>query len=204
MKKLPLIIIIAVLSLGGVWFGTNLANNPGEKKDVKVLQAQTQREATTAPSESETVSSAIPVNIRIPKIGVDGSIEEVGLDSKRAMDVPQDADNAGWYKYGAHPGTKGNAVLAGHLDKQSGAPAIFFKLTELKNGDSIFITDASGDEYEYKITRQEKYPYDDFPIGEVFGQTDKSMLNLITCQGNWDDSAKNYSHRTVIYSEMVQ
>lgn len=40
---------------------------------------------------------------------------------------------------------------------------------------------------------------------EVFGLSDgKSRLNLITCEGTWDEESQNYSKRLVVFAEKVE
>ncbi|MEK7570745.1 MAG: class F sortase [Patescibacteria group bacterium] len=205
MKKLSFVLLIAIISVVGVLVGVNVAGTFSEEQKQQVLVAQSQKEIvpTTQTAVTQPLPEVgIPTSIRIPQINVTGQIEQVGLDSKKAMDVPKDADNAAWYKLGPRPGQIGNAVFAGHFDKESGAPAIFYDLTSLRKGDEIIITDDQGKELTFFVIRMVKYPYNSFPIGEVFGKTDKTMLNLITCHGDWSSSSKNYSHRYVIYAEL--
>ena len=76
------------------------------------------------PSPSSTPSNTpinatnvgLPLRITIPKLQVDAKIEYMGLTSTGTMDVPTEVVNAGWYKYGAHPGDEGSAVIGGHLN----------------------------------------------------------------------------------------
>ena len=117
------------------------------------------------------------------------------------MDVPKTDHTVGWYKLGYKPGEKGNAVFAGHLDKADGSPAVFWKISDLKAGDKIMTTDSKGKSYTFTVTRLTKYPYDAFPLNEVFGNSDKAKLNLITCEGAWNSAERIYSHRLVVYSQ---
>ena len=119
------------------------------------------------------------------------------------MDVPKAAANVAWYQFGPKPGEIGNAVIAGHLDWYDG-PAVFYKLNELQEGDTIVVTDDNGQEYRFTITKKATYPLDLFPMDEVFGSHEKPRLNLITCDGAFDENSKNYSHRVVIYAELDQ
>lgn len=201
------VVLLIILAIAGIGFGGLVANQFTHKdKKSQVLSQQTTKQVppTVVPSTTALATPGIPQKIRIPKIGVAGAVEPVGLDAKKAMDVPKDAANAGWYNLGPRPGAAGSAVLAGHLDRESGAPAIFFKLNLLVAGDKIYITDTTGKERTFVVTRMAKYPYDQFPIGEVFGKSANPSLNLITCQGNWNGSSKNYSHRFVVYSELAK
>jgi hypothetical protein len=138
-----------------------------------------------------------PREIRIPALNVTASIEHVGLDATGAMDVPKDPHNAGWYKYGSTPGSPGNAVLAGHLDSRNG-PAIFYNLNRLAPGDIIIVRSTDNQEHRFVVARNVTYTATSFPLEEVFGKTNDTRLNLITCSGEFNRQTKIYSHRTVI------
>lgn len=144
-----------------------------------------------------------PVRLIIPRLGVDAAVEQVGLDSRGRMDVPKDVYNVGWYNQGFKPGERGSAVMAGHLDTSTGAPAVFFNLRSLSSGDEILVTDTQGKEYSFVVTKREIYAFDQVPLEEVFNTTGKPGLNLITCMGTWDQTDRNYSQREVVYSELV-
>jgi sortase (surface protein transpeptidase) len=120
------------------------------------------------------------------------------------MDTPKDSDNGAWYNLGAKPGQRGNAVIAGHYDKADGSPAAFWDIAKLSSGDQIVITDVRGNKKTFEVTRVEKFPYDNFPMQEVFGDSDEPMLNLITCEGKWNSATGLYSHRTVVFSKLVK
>ena len=163
-------------------------------------------EATASPEITETVaiSQAVPVRLRIPAIGVDASIEAVEQDRNGRMDTPALVDDVAWYAPGSAPGEIGNAVLAGHLDRIGGAPAVFWKLGKLAVGDDIFVTDSGGIEYHFRVTGRETYKYDEAPLDAIFGFGIRSRLNLITCRGNWDRGERTYTQRLVVYSELME
>ncbi|MBX3052244.1 MAG: class F sortase [Caldilineaceae bacterium] len=163
-------------------------------------------QANTSPEITGTVaiSQAVPVRLRIPAIGVDATIEPVGQDRNGRMDTPSLVEDVAWYAPGLAPGEIGNAVLAGHLDRIGGAPAVFWKLGKLMAGDDIFVTDSAGGEHHFRVTAQEAYPYEDAPLDEIFGFGIRSRLNLITCRGRWDRSGQTYTQRLVVFSELVE
>lgn len=206
MKKVISIVLFLIIIAGGIGFGVNAANSlKSDTSQKQVLPASSEtKETTQVESVKETPKPGIPQTVRIPTINVDADIESVGLDAKKRMDVPKKAENAGWYNLGAKPGDIGNAVLAGHLDKADGTPAVFWEASKLKAGDEIVVVDDKGKEFTFSVVKVETYPYDNFPLDEVFGQSSKAMLNLISCKGEWDDVTKNYSHRTVVYSQLVE
>lgn len=166
------------------------------KGNIHSRSAVTKTEVVTQPG--------VPVKLIIPKIHVQATVESVGMDYQGRMDIPKNVDNVAWYNLGSKPGDIGNAVIDGHFDKVTGAPAVFYALNTLSPGDKIISIDARGEKYTFLVVRKKDYLFDKFPLHEVFGSSDKPMLNLITCQGIWNKKTKNYSQRTVVYSELLR
>jgi LPXTG-site transpeptidase (sortase) family protein len=144
------------------------------------------------------------VRLEIPAIGVDALVEHVGLTEDLAMDVPSKTENVAWYKLGYRPGERGSAVIAGHLDTATGAPAVFWNLESLEPGDEIFVQGADGIRRRFIVDYHTRYPYDDAPVQEIFGPAPVPRLALITCKGTWDRINRNYSHRVVVYATAAQ
>ncbi|UOQ94028.1 class F sortase [Halobacillus shinanisalinarum] len=153
-------------------------------------------------SERPDMSNGIvPTNVKVPSIGIDAPVNEVGVLENGQMGVPKNNAVAGWFEPGTKPGNTGNAVLAGHVDNRSG-PAVFYYLKNLQKGDEIIVTNEEGKELTYVVQKLESYPADEAPIKEIFGKTDKKRLNLITCTGVFDDEKRTYLDRLVVYSEL--
>lgn len=141
----------------------------------------------------------------IPSISVATFIQNVGLTADGDMGVPTSADEAGWYKYGPKPGEKGNSVIAGHVDTGKGSKAgIFWDLDKLRPGDSIFVVNQEDQTLHFKVTSKASYTPENAPLEKIFGSNEKSSLNLITCEGRWDSSTRSYSHRLVVFTELVE
>ena len=200
-KVFNIFIFIAALVLGYGLFSsvTNFTktetrplaaiSSPGSVSDVRGL--------------SKVESALEPVSFSIPSIDVENAkVESVGLDKENKMDIPKDENNVAWYNLGVKPGETGNAVIAGHYDKKSGDPSVFYNINKLKPGDELIVTDEKGKELVFAVTEVKTYELSDFPLQEVFGIGTKPRLNLITCEGNFDTSSKLYSHRLVVYSEL--
>jgi sortase (surface protein transpeptidase) len=162
-----------------------------------------------APAEAVSVSlnlsreDLVPERLKISKIGVDANVQQVGLTAKGNMGVPTNFTDAGWYKYGVAPGEIGSAVMAGHVDNALGLDGVFKHLSDLRPGDEITVSSVSGKELTFKVTRVESYPYDQVPAEGIFNDGSGAHLNLITCDGNWVQPAKNYDRRLVVYSDLV-
>lgn len=158
---------------------------------------------TVAPTATPTPTPVPePKNFSIPKINVFAPVAPVGVDETGKMELPQNINEVGWYSLGFKPGEPGNAVIAGHLDSTTGEGAIFYHLHELEPGDDLYVTDQLDNQYRFVVTRKVVYEYDKVPLEEIFGESPKKGLNLITCTGQWIPSQRNYSHRMVIYSEL--
>lgn len=207
MQRLKPLFIITIASIIGIVLGLAVIKSPWFGEDSKVIQELRivqspafTTEASPIPTPTPSPQAALPKSLTIPKLGVTAPMEYVGLDSEERMDIPKDPDNVAWYKYGVPPGETGNAVLAGHLDWYDG-PAVFYRLQQLAPGDELKVVDAESREHQFLVTRKVIYENDDFPVEEVFGPADSPRLNLITCDGVFNQTTRNYSHRVVIYAE---
>lgn len=201
MKKILSGLILILIIIGGVHFGVSASRSLSNDKGV--LPAVTVNSANEGEdSNVQERKVGLPKTLEIPKINVDTTIESVGLDSKRNMDVPKDSDNVAWYNLGPKPGEPGSSVIAGHKDEVSGAPSVFWDLKKLEVGDKLLITDENGDIHTFSVTAKKEYPDADFPVEKVFSSKGPAMLNLITCEGVFNQTTKNYTHRTVIFSQL--
>jgi len=149
-------------------------------------------------------ANAYPVRVHIPSLAIDTFVEQLGERADGSMATPTNPGNVAWYSYGAIPGENGNVVMAGHLDRADGSPAIFWDLEKIKVGDEVITYDSTQTAYHYVVTDQQSYPYDKAPLDEIFGFDLVSRLNLITCRGNWDRNRQTYSQRLVVYTELVK
>lgn len=193
------LITIVIIIISGIIIGTSASSFVNkDNTDKQVLSTQSEE---SQPAEEKPMPG-VPVRVSIPAINVDAEIESVANDDQGRMDVPKDDDNTAWYNPGFRPGQSGNAVLAGHLDRKGGAPAVFWDLDQLKEGDEIIVTDDKNQEWTFAVTKGEKYPNKDFPLKEVFGNSEEPMLNLITCDGSWS-AGSGYDDRFVVYSKLV-
>ncbi len=145
---------------------------------------------------------------------MDAPIIAVGEDQYGAMEAPGAGHPASdpiwgtafWWKYGAMPGQPGNAVLAGHVDRNDGSRAVFWNLRQIQPGDDISITEQSGQVFTFQVTHIQAFdnpdggPNDPI-IQRVFGPAATANLNLITCAGSWIGT--EYNQRLVVFSTLV-
>lgn len=146
-------------------------------------------------------SFGLPVRLLIPAINVNANIQYLGVNSKGEMEVPNNIVDVGWLKSGALPGEIGSAVIAGHLNGNNNELGVFANLDKLKEGDKLYIEDDKDNSTVFIV--REKRIYDSGYADEVFSANDKAYLNLITCDGVWDKTKKNYSKRLVIFTDII-
>jgi len=152
----------------------------------------------------ETISdkrAGLPFRLYIPKLGIDASVEYVGITDKGILDAPKDPARVAWFKDGPRPGEVGNAVIDGHFGWIDDVPAVFDNLRLLVKGDRVSVYDEKGRETAFVVRELKIYgEYDD--ASEVFTSRDgQAHLNLITCEGLWDESTQKYAGRLVVSTD---
>ncbi|MFC6041320.1 class F sortase [Paenisporosarcina macmurdoensis] len=143
----------------------------------------------------------VPTRLQIPAINVDAPIDPAGLTEDGDMDVPADIVSTGWFERGYMPGEPGNSVIAGHVDGKNG-PAVFYDIGKLKSGDEVLVTGEDGKELVFVVNKVEIYPFEASPLREIFGFSNGSKLNLITCTGEYNKKGSYYEDRLVVYTTL--
>lgn len=149
----------------------------------------------------KNVNIGLPTRLKIPVINVDAVIYYVGLNSDGAMDIKKDPTKVGWYEFGPRPGQNGNAVIAGHYGWLGDKGSVFNDLHTLKKGDEVIVTDNNELQITF-IVRDIQILDPDSNASKVFNSNDNNAhLNLITCNGTWENSKQSYSNRLVVFTD---
>lgn len=188
-------VIVAAIILAGVTLARGVIYDPS---DPEIAVPTT----TAAVVDSFTRSSpeAYPMRLQIPRIGIDASVEQVGIAKSGRMATPRKYADVAWFKLGTIPGDIGNAVIAGHLDNGFGLDAVFKHLDQLAPGDKISILRADGTETHFTVVSSIVYDKDSVPK-DLFTAHDGARLVLITCDGTLiktKDEGLTYNNRRVI------
>ncbi|MCW2845951.1 MAG: putative secreted protein [Nocardioides sp.] len=156
-----------------------------------------------APEASPGRRGSAPVRISIPAIDVSARVTRLGVNADRTVEVPGDPATTGWYRYGPRPGTRGSAVILGHVDSDSG-PAVFYRLRDLEPGDEVSVRAANGSVSRFRVLRLRTYPNADFPAEQVYGPHGRTHgLQLVTCGGAYD-SATGYQANVVVFTSLIE
>ncbi len=195
--------VLAGLAAGSwIWSGytASLKTSPSQGNDA---HAQGNDEQPT------TAATAVPwwkgARLIVPSLNINAPIETVGVLSDGTLAVPTDNqwDGVGWYVNGPVPGEKGSAVIDGHLDRPGGAPAVFWRLHELKPGDTVEVLTHQGKTLHFSVTKLQTYVPQMAPLATIFGNDSGAYLNLITCAGQWIPAQHQTTQRLVVYTELV-
>jgi len=146
---------------------------------------------------NSTPSVGEPTAITIASIGVQSELVPLGLAQDGTAEVPEDPQIAGWFTGGPRPGDEGPAVIAGHVDTQTG-PAVFAQLKQLAPGDEVDVSTTTGT-VRFIVDRREQVAKDDFPTARVYGPAPGRQLRLVTCGGSFDRSSGHYRDNVVVW-----
>lgn len=142
---------------------------------------------------------ALPVRLRIPAIGVNTPLEQLGRQPDGTIEIPKRFDVAGWYNGAARPGQAGPAVVLGHVDSRAG-PAVFFRLSTLPVGTIMHVDRADTTSISFRVTGQTRVPKTAFPTDLVYSPTLQPSLRLVTCGGSFDHRARSYRDNVIVYA----
>jgi LPXTG-site transpeptidase (sortase) family protein len=151
-------------------------------------------EASTEPGLAFGRPDVPATRLIIPRLGVDESIVDMPITGN-SWDVTSIYDEIGHLEGTAHPGTTGNAVLAGHVQHAKGLGP-FRNLSQLRPGDLV-VAEGEGVQYVYIITTiQEVQP----SAIQVAYPSNQPLLTLISCSG-WDNESWSYRTRVVVTAQ---
>jgi len=119
------------------------------------------------------------------------------------MDIKKNQNNTAWYKFGPRPGNQGSAVIAGHYGWDHEKASVFTQLSKLQKGDALYVDSDTRVSVAFVVREMKRYKPDANAI-TVFNSSDGgSHLNLITCDGSWNEASKTYDNRLVVFTDRV-
>ncbi|MFJ7491847.1 class F sortase [Streptomyces sp. NPDC097727] len=153
---------------------------------------------------AEPLKPSAPVRIRIPSIRVDAPIMRLGLGADGSLDVPpaRNRNVVGWYRDGTPPGSKGSAIVAGHVDNAQG-PSVFYNLGTLQKGSTVEVVRRDGRTAVFSLDATEVYESKNFPDKRVYGASPYASLRLITCGGGFSKKT-GYQGNVVAYAHLTE
>ena len=151
-----------------------------------------------------SVAISPPVQLNIETINVNAPISPVGLTPLGNMDISENPTELAWYQLGPKPGEEGSAVIAGHYGWKNGVPSVFNDLHTLVKGDTVSVDASDGSTKVFIVSRVATYAPDQDATYIFKSDDGLAHLNLITCQGAWNNSQRTYSERFVVFTDYVK
>lgn len=213
LPKLSLILIIVLVGLGGARIlnkptQTVVDNSFGWKYPVALFPNVGPDDGSTRIAFSSIrdpggVPRGLPIRLKVPAIGVNSAIEDALITPDGRMDVPAGTTNVAWFALGPNPGDVGSAVIGGHFGIDGGVPRVFYDLDKLVVGDKVYIENDKGETLAFQVRRIQLFDRN-ADATTVFTSGDGlAHLNLITCEGVWNQVNDTYPERRVIFTDAI-
>jgi sortase (surface protein transpeptidase) len=120
----------------------------------------------------------------VPDLSIGAPIRPVGVRGDGAVDVPEDGDEVGWYRFGTPPGSaSGSAVLVGHRDTRAEGPGLLYPIGDLEPGSQIDVVLDDWTTVVYRVVSRESFVKQVLPTDELFREDGDPVLTIITCGG---------------------
>ncbi|TDD94519.1 class F sortase [Actinomadura rubrisoli] len=157
------------------------------------------------PTTTPDLPPSAPVRLEVPRIDVRTPLMKLAKNPDRTVETPplSRAQEAGWYRLGAAPGSRGAAVIIGHVDTVHG-PAVFYRLGRLGPGDRASVLRADGRTAVFAIDSVERVGKDRFPTNRVYGDPGYAAIRLITCGGRFDRDAGSYVDNVIAFGHLLR
>ncbi|MCW8383793.1 class F sortase [Streptomyces justiciae] len=153
------------------------------------------------PPAVKPLGVARPQRLDIPGLGVQAPVVARGLDQDGAIDPPpyDQAGVVGWYAAGTRPGAAGTALMVGHVDTET-RPAVFYKLSSVKPGETIRVIRDDGKVAEFTVDDVQVVTRDHFDAQQAYGtrQSGRAELRLVTCGGTFDRASRSYTANVIV------
>lgn len=140
-----------------------------------------------------------PVRVVVAGAGIDAPVRAVGIGADGQVEVPADARQVGWYRFGPEPGSEaGSAVLVGHRDSRTQGAGALFPLDRARPGDRVTVTLADATVVTYQVTERRWYDKQALPLASLFDRSGPARLTLVTCGGAYDPERGGYQQNLVV------
>lgn len=190
-------VLLAVVANLGFYYHFSAAKGPVHDLSIHKAVAS----AAPKPQPPKSMPRSIPERLIIPSIQLNSELIPLGRYPDGTIEMPSWPSIPGWYEYGPTPGQIGPAVIAGHLDTWT-APAIFWRLHELRPGDEIDVLRQDGTTAKFAVTKVEELPRDNFPTKEIYGNINYAGIRLLTCGGTFNPATMKYSDNTAVFGQL--
>lgn len=155
----------------------DVPDRPTERTEPRYLE-----ERYVAPESGDALGRAAGGGeLRIARVGIRAGVSSVGLDGG-TMAIPNDTGRLGWLSTTAGAAdVMGSSVISGHVSDRSDRPGALWRLRDVRRGDVVRWTDASGETHRFAVRRVQRFPRTQGVPARLLKTTGPHLLHLITC-----------------------
>jgi len=122
----------------------------------------------------------------------------VGVAANGEMALPRSPADAGWYRFGAHPGDpQGATVIAGHLDQPWYGTGPLGRLADVAPGDTV-VVDSGTTSRRFVVTEVQAVRKTRLDLAALFRTDGPPSLHIVTCGGRFDPVQRHYDENVVV------
>jgi LPXTG-site transpeptidase (sortase) family protein len=159
---------------------------------------------TTSAFSNYAVAPDLPRYIKIPKLGVNARVLQVGVNASGALGTPSNVFDTAWYTGSAKPGQPGATLIDGHVSSWT-THGVFYGIKTLQAGDTIQIVRGDNTVLNYQVVKTQAYPANNVDMQAAITPVTagKSGLNLITCTGQVQKGTSEFNQRVIVFAEQM-
>ncbi len=188
---------------------THFSANSGSPAATEPTTVLPRPSSTSSPSRATrgartvaamSIAGGQPAALHLPALNVTAAVDPV--DSVQGiLQVPDDISRVGWWRHSVPPGSPtGSTVIDGHIDSAAAGAGALFHLAELKPGEPITISTATGAVITYRVQARRVYLKAEGLPADLFALTGPARLVIISCGGNFDATNRGYDDNIVIFA----
>lgn len=152
------------------------------------------------PAPATTSASSAPTKLALPD-GHTAPIDAVATDKSGALNPPTDVHRIGWWVDSALPGSPGTTVVTGHINEHDQGTGFAAEFADLKVGDKVSLTTASGKVDVYVVNEVSNYhKANEFPVDRLNKMSGPQTLAMITCGGKFIGPPLGYEDNVVAWA----
>ncbi|MGW1142862.1 class F sortase [Streptomyces zhihengii] len=161
----------------------------------------TGRTDAPVPDTSGGAAAAVagPARLEIPRLELSAPIDPVGVASDGQVEVPEDPDRVGWYRFSPAPGSAaGSSVVVGHVDDAEEGLGVLVALNDVREGDRATVRRADGSTVAYRVVSRRTVAKTELAGTDAFRRDGDPVLTLVTCAGPYEPERGGYRNNLVV------
>jgi hypothetical protein len=200
------VVAASVLVLTALVGGCSASSTSEDATEAVTSSPVTPAPPTVTVDTAQRVGSATPeapVSLTLPS-GDEVPVRAVSTTANGVLDVPEEIDDAGWWRGGSKIGDPfGSVLVAAHVDSRTEGLGPFAELLSVRSGQRVVVR-TEGLRQTYEIHSLRLRPRGVIGAGAYLHSPDgRARLTLVTCAGPYDAARGGYQDLAVVTAHPV-